>query len=123
MKLLGEFVEECIIIMSAKNSNFNDYTQPYFVEYTVGQFCPWLEFIFFYLKFIIDVTTPKTEEKIKSTIKMNFNLHEHCEPPLNIKFLGAAVHEEITWRNLGLRILYFWLRLGTGFIILLIHSL
>ena len=31
---------------------------------------------------------------------MNVNLHEHCEPPLNIKFLGAAVHEEIcgeTW--------------------------
>ena len=43
---------------------------------------------------------PKTEKKIKSRMKMNFNLHEHCEPPLNIKFLGAAVHEEIrgeTW--------------------------
>ena len=38
---------------------------------------------------------PKTEEKFKSTIKMNFNLHKHCQPPSNIKFLGATVHEEI----------------------------
>ena len=37
----------------------------------------------------------KTEKKIKSRIKMNFNLHKHCEPPLNIKFLGAAVYEKI----------------------------
>lgn len=45
---------------------------------------------------------PKTKKKIKSRIKMNFNLHEHCEPPLNIKFLGAAVHEEIRGETWGL---------------------
>ena len=50
---------------------------------------------------------------------MNFNLHEHCEPPLNIKFLGAAVHEEIrgeTWGlgsftigwDWGLGLFYYW---------------
>ena len=71
-------------------------SSPILVVYAFGQFCPLFEFIFFYFKFIIDTTTPKTEEKIKSRIKMNFSLHKHCEPPLNIKFLGAAVHEEIT---------------------------
>ena len=43
----------------------------------------------------------KTEKKIKSRIKMNFNLHKHCEPPLNIKFLGAAVYEEICGETQG----------------------
>lgn len=70
------------------------------VVYAVGQFVLDLNSFSFISNLLLTLPCLKQRKKIKSRIKMNVNLHEHCEPPLNIKFLGAAVHEEIrgeTW--------------------------